>query len=157
MARDAEGILARLGIALDVHARVGDLSVAQQQLVEITRALSLNARLVIMDEPSTVLAGHELERLFATIAALKGQGVAVIYISHRLDEVFRIADRATVLRDGQVMATLDPAQTTRAALIRLMVGRELRASGRAEGAGAGREPVLEARGLCAGGFLRDIS
>ena len=157
MARDAEGTLARLGIALDVHVRVGDLSVAQQQMVEIARALSLRARVVIMDEPSTVLAGHELERLFAMIAALKAQGVAIIYISHRLEEVFRIADRATVLRDGQVMATLNPAETTRTALIRLMVGREVQESERGAGRSSDREPVLEVHGLCAEGFLRDIS
>jgi ribose transport system ATP-binding protein len=157
MVRDAEGTLARLGIALDVHARVADLSVAQQQMVEIARALSRQARVVIMDEPSTVLAGHELERLFAMIAALKAQGVAIIYISHRLEEVFRIADRATVLRDGQVMATLNPAETTRAALIRLMVGREVQESERGDGSRGEREPVLEVHGLCAEGFLRDIS
>jgi ribose transport system ATP-binding protein len=157
MARDAAAILARLGIALDVHARVGELSVAQQQMVEIARALSLQARVVIMDEPSTVLAGHELERLFAMIAALKAQGVAIIYISHRLEEVFRIADRATVLRDGQVMATLNPAKTTRTALIRLMVGREVQESERGDGSRSEREPVLEVRGLCAEGFLRDVS
>jgi ribose transport system ATP-binding protein len=157
MARDAQGTLARLGIALDVRARVGELSVAQQQMVEIARALSRQARVVIMDEPSTVLAGHELERLFAMIAALKAQGVAIIYISHRLEEVFRIADRATVLRDGQVMATLNPAETTRAALIRLMVGREVQESERDAGRSSEREPVLGVRGLCAEGFLRDIS
>ena len=157
MARDAEGTLVRLGIVLDVHARVGDLSVAQQQMVEIARALSRQARVVIMDEPSTVLAGHELERLFAMIAALKAQGVAIIYISHRLEEVFRIADRATVLRDGQVMATLNPAETTRTALIRLMVGREVQESERGDGSRSEREPILEVRGLCAEGFLRDVS
>jgi ABC-type sugar transport system ATPase subunit len=156
MRRDAAAVLERLGIALDLQAYVWELSVAQQQLVEMARALSLNARLVIMDEPSTVLAGQELERLFATIGALKAQGVAVIYISHRLEEVFKIADRATVLRDGQVTATLNPKETTREALIRLMVGRALHESAPAD-ASATREPVLEVRDLSAEGFLRDIS
>src|SRR5205085_4227714 len=114
-------------------------------------------RVVIMYEPATVLAGHELERLVAMIAALKAQGVAIIYISHRLEEVFRIADRATVLRDGQVMATLNPAETTRTALIRLMVGREVQESERGDGRSSEREPILEVHGLCAEGFLRDIS
>jgi ABC-type sugar transport system ATPase subunit len=126
-------------------------------MVEIARALSRQARVVIMDEPSTVLAGHELERLFAMIAALKAQGVAIIYISHRLEEVFRIADRATVLRDGQLMATLNPAKTTRAALIRLMVGRDVQESERADGRRSDHEPVLDVRGVCADDYLRDIS
>ena len=155
MARDATATLWRLGIALDLGARVGNLSVAQQQLVEITRALSRQARLVIMDEPSTVLAGHELEHLFATIGTLRAQGVGIIYISHRLEEVFRIADQATVLRDGVVSATVRPAETTREELVRLMVGRELRESQRPD-AGPGA-PILEVRDLYAAGFLRDIS
>jgi ribose transport system ATP-binding protein len=109
---EAENALARLGVHFDLRLRVIDLSVAQQQLVEIAKVLALHTDLsiIIMDEPSAVLAGHELEQLFEVIRALRGQGVTVVYISHRLDEVFEIADRVTVLRDG---------------LISMMVGRTL--------------------------------
>jgi ribose transport system ATP-binding protein len=123
----AQKALDRLEICLDLRDRVSDLSVAQQQLVEIAKVLSLHSHLsiIIMDEPSAVLAGHELEQLFDVIRALKEQGVTIIYISHRLDEVFEIAERVTVLRDGQVVGTDEVTNLNKSALIRMMVGRTL--------------------------------
>jgi ribose transport system ATP-binding protein len=124
---EAQRALDRLGICLDLRDRVIDLSVAQQQLVEIAKVLSLHTDLsiIIMDEPSAVLAGHELEQLFSVIRTLQAQGVTIIYISHRLDEVFEIAERVTVLRDGQVVGTGDVKDMDKATLIRMMVGRSL--------------------------------
>jgi ABC-type sugar transport system ATPase subunit len=115
----------RLGITLDLDRPVGELTVASQQMVEIAKALSQQADLIVMDEPSAILAGHELERLFAIIHSLKAQGVTIIYISHRLEEIFAIADAVTVLKDGEVVGSRPIDQVSRAELIQMMVGRPL--------------------------------
>lgn len=117
-------------VALDMHiapeAIVKQLGVAQQQMVEIAKALSLEARLIVMDEPTAALTSHEIDRLFETIRELKQRGVAIIYISHRLDEVTVVGDRATVLRDGARVGTVAVAETAADELIRMMVGRDLK-------------------------------
>jgi ribose transport system ATP-binding protein len=120
--RRAQEVLARLGMNIDPAERVGNLSVAQQQMVEIAKALSLNARVVIMDEPSATLGAAELERLFEVISALKEHGVAVIYISHRLGEIFQIADWVTVFRDGVIVDSLAITGIDRTSLVRMMIG-----------------------------------
>jgi len=120
--------LERLGCDFGPDAMVESLSLAQRQLVEIAKALSLNARLVIMDEPTSSLTIAETERLLRVIAALKADGVGVIFISHRLGEVERCADRVVVLRDGSVAGELGAEGITHAAMIRLMIGRELKVS-----------------------------
>jgi len=120
-------LLDRLGIDLDARATVEDLSVARQQMVEIAKALSLSARVIIMDEPTSALTERETATLFEIIGRLKSQRVAVVYISHRLEEIFRIADRVTVLRDGRLIGSSLVASTTPPLLIRQMVGRELTA------------------------------
>ena len=112
-------------MTLDTRSPVSELTIAQQQLVEIAKALSQDADLIVMDEPSAILAGGELDQLFAIIAALKAQGVTIVYISHRLEEVFRIADEVTVLKDGEVVDSRPIQQLDRATLVRLMVGRSL--------------------------------
>ncbi len=124
---EAQKALNRLGVTLDLRDRVIDLSVAQQQLVEIAKVLSVHTNLgvIIMDEPSAVLAGHELEQLFEVIHTLKEQGVTIVYISHRLDEVFQIAERVTVLRDGHVVGTDEVVNLKKPDLISMMVGRSL--------------------------------
>ncbi|MGD9138409.1 MAG: sugar ABC transporter ATP-binding protein [Desulfobacterales bacterium] len=123
----AQATVDRLGICLDLRKRVIDFSVAEQQLVEIAKALSLPVppKVLIMDEPSAVLAGQELEQLFGVIKNLKVDGVTIIYISHRLEEVFEIADRVTVMRDGRVVGCDDVANLDKQSLIGLMVGRSL--------------------------------
>lgn len=121
----AGDMLKRLGIELDLRLPVSELTIAQQQLVEIAKALSQNADLIVMDEPSAILAGSELDQLFRIIESLKAQGVAIIYISHRLEEVFRIADEVTVLKDGELVATRPIDQLNRATLVEYMVGRPL--------------------------------
>ncbi len=118
-------LLDELDLDLDPKRPVSGLGVAMQQMVEIAKALSLNARLLIMDEPTSALADHEIEQLFAIIRKLKARGVSVIFISHHLEEVFRICDRGTVLRDGEFIKTVDLANSNREELIQLMVGRSL--------------------------------
>jgi len=114
-----------LGMNIDLNRQLQMLTIAQQQMIEVARALSLNARIIVMDEPSAVLTPHELEKLFEVILKLKNQGVSFIYISHRLDEIFQISDRITVLRDGEVKASYKTSKVDRAKIIKLMVGREI--------------------------------
>ena len=125
MAREAEAVLQRLGIPLNPHELISDLTVADQQIVEIAKSLVKHADLIVMDEPSAILAGHELESLFAIIRSLVEAGVTIVYISHRLNEVFEIADDVTVLKDGQVVGTQPISELSRARLIHMMVGRPL--------------------------------
>ncbi len=121
----AADLLERLGVSLDLRLPVSELTVAQQQLVEIAKALSQNADLIVMDEPSSILAGAELGQLFRIISSLVEQDVTIIYITHRLEEVFRIADEVTVLKDGEVVASRSIDELDRPALVELMVGRPL--------------------------------
>ncbi|WP_437178102.1 sugar ABC transporter ATP-binding protein [Burkholderia cenocepacia] len=124
----AAAIFARLGAAIDLDAPIRTLSVAQQQFVEIGKALSLDARILILDEPTATLTPAEAEHLFAIMRELKRQGVAMIFISHHLDEIFAVCDRITVLRDGQYVATTEVARTDVEQLVRMMVGRRIESS-----------------------------
>ncbi len=123
--QEAEAIFRRINIQIDPETPCRDLTVAQQQCVEIAKALSQNARIIVLDEPSAVLTDREVEKLFAIIRDLQSHGIGIIYISHRLDEIFAIADRATVMRDGEYIDTQPVAQLTRERIIELMVGRKL--------------------------------
>ncbi len=125
MDRRARDLLARFAIDLDPGTRVGALGVGQQQLVEIVRALGKDSRVLILDEPTAALSETEVRLLLAILKDLRGRGIACILITHKLDEVFAVADRITVLRDGETVATRDTAATTRDEIIRLMVGREI--------------------------------
>jgi ABC-type sugar transport system ATPase subunit len=122
----ARDLLASLDIGdLDVSALVGTLSVGNRQRVEIAKALSHNARVLIMDEPTAALTEHDVERLFGIVRLLRSRGVSVVYISHRLEEVFLLADRVTVLRDGEFVATKPVSETSKPDLIEMMVGRKI--------------------------------
>ena len=158
MAAQAGEALARLGLELGPEALVENLSLAEQQMVEIAKALSLDARLLIFDEPTSALTASETAALFRTICQLKERDAGIIYISHRLEEVFRIADRVTVLKDGENRGTFEIGSVTPAALISLMVGRELasRPARRARESNA-VHPALEVRGLIDCSRLRDVS
>ena len=125
MRQAAEALMIRLGLQIDTNRLISQLRVGQRQLVEIAKALSLNARIIIMDEPTSALSDTEVEYLFGVIRSLRDHDVAVVYISHRLDEVFAIANRITVLRDGKVVETMLTRDVTRQRLISLMVGRDL--------------------------------
>ncbi len=115
----------RIGVAIDPDARCGELTVAQQQIVEIAKALALDARILVMDEPSATLTSQEVEHLFEMMRELRSQGIGIIYISHRLDEIFAVADRVMVLRDGAHVSTEAIEDVTRDGLIEAMVGRRL--------------------------------
>ena len=156
MRRRAVELLAQLGVRLDVRTPVSSLTVAQQQIVEIAKALAVDARLVVMDEPSAVIAGEELEQLFGVVESLRARDVGVIYISHRLAEVFRLGDRVTVLKDGAVVGTRSVVDTSRDELVRMMVGRSLDEEFPASASTPG-EVVLEANGLTVGETLHDVS
>ena len=121
----AGGILRELGSSASPTDPVSSLRVGARQMVEIAKALSLNARVMVMDEPTSALSEPEIEQLFAVVKQLSRRGVGIVYISHRFEEIFRIADRVTVLRDGELVATKPVAETSREDLIRLMVGRTL--------------------------------
>ncbi len=125
--REAEAILARLGVSLDPRSQARGLTLAEQQTVEIAKALSLNARVLIMDEPTASLSAHEVDQLFTLTRLLREQGVAILFISHRMEEVFQIADRVTVFRDGQLISSQPIADVTREGVIQDMVGRKLEA------------------------------
>jgi ABC-type sugar transport system ATPase subunit len=161
--RQTQQLLNRLEVQLDPRAIVRDLSVAEQQMVEIAKALSLNARLVVMDEPTSALTETEVTALFSIIKGLRARGLAVIYISHRLEEIFAICERVIVLRDGQLAGELPIEQATPDRLVRLMVGRPLgdlfrpeEAERRLESLAAlSPEPILEVRGLGRTGTVQD--
>ncbi|MBI1372377.1 MAG: ATP-binding cassette domain-containing protein [Phycisphaera sp.] len=125
MNRDARDVLRRVGLDVDPATPLSQLSIGRQQLVEIAKALSINARVLIMDEPTSSLSAHETETLFDVVKDLRNKGVSVIYISHRLGEVKELADRVTVMRDGENAGDLDHAQIDHDAMVRLMVGRDI--------------------------------
>jgi ribose transport system ATP-binding protein len=156
MRADAEAVLARIGADIAPTAQVQSLSVARQQMVEIAKAISMDSRIIVMDEPSAALSETELNILFEQVRALREQGVSVIYISHRLQEIFEVADRVTVLRDGRLVGTRPVSDVDTAEVVRMMVGRTLDAD--VGGAGAATEEVaLRVEGLCRKGVLKDIT
>jgi len=156
MRRRARDLLARVGAGVSPDEPVERLSVAQLQLLEIAKALSVSSRVVAMDEPSAVLGGDELDGLFRVIRQLAGEGVAVVYVSHRLDEVFGHCDRFTVLKDGRVAGAGRVRDVQRADLVRMMVGREI-AETFPRRAGAPGRVRLEVAGLTVPGKLDGVS
>lgn len=160
--RQAEQALARVGLDLDPWTPVDTLGIGHRQMIEIARALASACRVLILDEPTAMLSAHESATLFTRIDALRREGVAIIYISHRLDELARIADRIVVLRDGKLMADAPAATITQDALIQAMVGRDIAAS--SEGERAAREPwrgdgapALRVTGLTRAPAVREVS
>lgn len=152
----AQAILRRLGAQLDPDRLVKQLTVGEQQIVEIAKALVTDVRILIMDEPSAVLPSHDMDRLYGVIRALRAAGASIIYISHRLDEIFLIADRVTVVKDGRSVMTRPVADTTRNELVTSMVGRTLTEQYPAADAELG-ETLLEVRELSVEGCVFDVS
>jgi ribose transport system ATP-binding protein len=146
MVRAAERLLRRLGVTIDPRSRIAELRIGEQQLVEIAKALSLDTRILIMDEPTSALSSSECETLFKIVRQLAADGVAIIYTSHRIEEVLDLADRVTVLRDGRRVLTAPIADLSRGAIISAMVGREMAAHHRGTAAQDGAV-VLDVRNL----------
>ncbi len=155
--RAAKQVLDTIGFAIDPRIPVHQLGVAQQQMVEIAKALSQNARILVMDEPTAALSERETDLLFAMIHRLKQQGVAIIYISHRLAEVFALGDRITVLRDGRKVASVRPDETTPNDLVALMVGRAVDASYTRPKRPPAGDVVLEVKDVSAVNGIADIN
>jgi ribose transport system ATP-binding protein len=155
----ALGLLARVGLdGLDPDRPVASLGLGQRQMLAVAAALAQPCRVLVLDEPTAALSEHEAERLFAEVERLRAEGAAILYVSHRLEEVRRLADRVTVLRDGRVVATRARSAVSVSELVALMVGREstaaVRSPGRRERPAEG--PVLRVRGLRRGPALRDV-
>ncbi len=153
---DTDAILKTLNVGFDAKTRVGDLSIANQQMVEIGRALTVNPRAVIFDEPTASLTDAEKVVLFKVIADLQAKGVGIIYISHRMEEIFKITDRISVLRDGQYRGTLTTDQTSEDEVTQLMIGRSLDLSRNVSHHELG-DVALEVRGLSCGELFHDVS
>ncbi|CAG9257350.1 ribose ABC transporter ATP binding subunit [Paraburkholderia unamae] len=158
MERACADVLSRLGARFGPATRVGDLTIAERQLVEIARAMLANARILVMDEPTTPLSTRETDRLFALIQRLREAGMAIIYISHRMAEIYALSDRVSVLRDGSYVGTLERAELSEARLVKMMVGRDLSGFYRKAHRFAGDAPVaLTVRDLADGARVHGCS
>ena len=156
MEQEAQTYLDRVGARVSATRFVRDLSVAEQQMVEVAKALAVDARIIVMDEPTSALGEDEAEMLFGIVRTLKAQNIGVIFITHRLEEVFGIADRVVVLRDGELAGEMDIEEATPDQVIQLMVGREVENLFHKQEAEIGA-PLLEVRGLTRRGVVEDVS
>ncbi len=156
MNRNAEEILSKLGLHVDGRTVTRELSVGKQQIIEIAKAVSSNAEVIIMDEPTAALTDREIETLFETVRALQAEGVSFVYISHRMEEIFKMCDRITILRDGNYVGVRNVKETTFEDIVQMMVGRELgeRFPARTNAIG---EVKLEVQGLARGELFKDVS
>lgn len=155
MRKQAGDILKRLNIDLDPDTIVGDLSVSKQQMVEIAKALSVHARILIMDEPTSALTSKEIDDLFGIIKSLRDHGCGIVYISHRLEELQHIADRVTIMRDGKFVTSMNYADTTMSAIIAHMVGREIKEKFPKVSCERGKK-IFEVKNLNAGRQVRNV-
>jgi rhamnose transport system ATP-binding protein len=154
---EAEALIARLGVSMDVRRAAGGLTLAEQQTVEIARALSLNVKVLIMDEPTASLSAREVDKLHAIARTLRDQGVAVLYISHRLDEIFRLADRVTVLRDGHHISTKPVSEVTHDGMVKDMVGRAIDSFAVKSKANPHGNRMLSVKGLAREGVFSGVT
>ncbi|HEY4329681.1 MAG TPA: sugar ABC transporter ATP-binding protein [Phycisphaerae bacterium] len=160
MLRETQALLSRLGEEIDPWMPVGELPMAQRQMVGMARALSHKCRLLIMDEPTASLSTRETQVLFRIIRQLKAEGVSILYVSHRLEEIFLLSDRVTVFRDGKLVGTKATKEMNQEELIKMMVGRELlqvEGAMKAEGESEGGGVMLKAEGLTRAGVFQDVS
>lgn len=156
MIREAQQVIDIMDMQIDVRSRVSELSIAKQQMVEITRAIMFNARLIVMDEPTSSLTNVEIEHLFEQIAKLKAKGIAIIYISHRMDEIFRIADSISVLRDGHLIGTDEASRLDQNKLVSMMVGREITEVYHRDSRPELGDVIMEVKNFC-NASLKDVS
>jgi ribose transport system ATP-binding protein len=160
MAAGCADVLKRLGAAFGPDSLVADLSIAERQMVEVARAIHANSRILVMDEPTTALSSRETEALFVIIKRLRAEGLAIIYISHRMAEVYELAERVTVLRDGTYVGTLEPGTVGPEAIVRMMVGRDLSSfykKAHNPAAAERSEPVLQVRDVADGKRVKGCS
>lgn len=157
MRHTAEEAVARIGFQVDLDAAVGSLSVAQKQLIAISRALMLNAHLIIMDEPTTALTRKEVDALFRTILQLKLQGISILFVSHKLNEVFEISERFTIFRNGELVASGQTAELDAQKFTYYMTGREFQREQFIAATEEGTPPLLEVRDLSLTGFFEGVS
>ncbi|MDR1899777.1 MAG: sugar ABC transporter ATP-binding protein, partial [Treponema sp.] len=155
MRRRAAELLEQLDATFDSRAVMGGLSVAQQQIVEIAKALSANARIIIMDEPTAPLSNRESEDLYRITEGLKAKGVSIIFISHRFEDMYRLADRVTVFRDGKYINTWNKTEADNAAIVMAMVGREIRQFFPKRDILPGEE-IFKVEGLSRTGYFKDV-
>lgn len=156
MRRTAQDLLDALNIKINMETPIRQLSIAEQQFIEIAKALSHETKILVLDEPTATLTVKETERLFAVMNDLKAQGVAMIYISHHLEEIFQVCDQVTCLRDGELVCSKPSAELTERELVRLMVGRELVNMYPARAGCSGNDEVLKVNRLCKSGEF-DVS
>ena len=157
MRQETQSLMDRLGERIDLSRPLEELPLAQRQMVGLARALSQRSRLLILDEPTASLSARETQTLFRILRQLQAEGVSILYVSHRLEEVFELASRVTVLRDGRLVETRDIGDVTRDELVRLMVGRELLAEEQPAPSAASGEVLLDVRGLTRLPAFRDVS
>jgi rhamnose transport system ATP-binding protein len=156
MDKDAEALFSKLGVAIDPERLAEGLSIADQQIIEIAKAISLDAQILVMDEPTAALSGAEVERLFVVARTLRDKGVAILFISHRFDEIFELCDSITVMRDGSYIATHDVDKTEVAEIVKEMVGRDINALYPKEIAEIG-EVILDVKNLTRIGEFSDVN
>ncbi len=158
MEQDAQALFDRIGVNIDPSVKLGTLTVGKQQMVEIAKAVSHECKLLVLDEPSAALTQPEVEELFKIMRDLKQKGIGMIYISHRMDEINRISDRVTVMRDGEYIGTVNTAETTKDEIVRMMVGRVIYGDKKEVSACPADAPVvLEVKHLNAGKEVKDVS
>ena len=158
MVEDAAELFARIGVKIDPSTTLGTLTVGKQQMVEIAKAVSRNAKILILDEPTAALTQAEVEELFKIMRDLQAKGIGMIYISHRMDEIKRISDRITVMRDGEYVGTVDTNAVSKDEIINMMIGRVVYEDPKTHSeVPEGAEVVLEVKNLCSGKTIRDVS
>ncbi len=158
MERDSRKLLDYVGVKISPKERLGDLTVGKQQMVEIAKAISLNSKLLVLDEPTAALTSVEVDELFRIMNELKAKGIGMIYISHRMDEIKRISDRVTVMRDGEYVGTVNTNETTNEEIVKMMVGREILGNTKEQSTCPEGSPVvLEVENLCVGDSVRNVS
>lgn len=158
MIKDAEKLFSHIGIKIDPQTTLGSLTVGKQQMVEIAKAVSRDCKLLILDEPTAALTQSEIDELFRIMHDLKNKGIGMIYISHRMDEIKRISDRITVMRDGEYIGTVDTEKVTKDEIINMMIGRVVYEDPKTHSEVAeDAEVVLEVKNLCSGKSIKDVS
>lgn len=158
MVRQAEELFRHIGIKIDPRVKLGSLTVGKQQMVEIAKAVSHNMKLLVLDEPTAALTQTEIEELFRIVEDLKSRGIGIIYISHRMDEINRISDRVTVMRDGEYVGTVNTAEVTKDDIINMMIGRVVYEDPKTQSeVPDDAEVVLEVKNLRSGKMIKDVS